>query len=356
VPNTVEVTLEQRIALLSQLGEYLLEAPDADLERAIRQSYLENPWFTEANTRQALKAIATRLLQRAELEAWAARYPIPATDYPAKTIALIMAGNIPLVGFHDWLCVFISGQRAQVKLSDKDKRLLPALVQKMGEWQFESLAYTEFLLENDRLHEFDAVIATGSNNTARYFEQYFGKYPHIIRRNRNSIAVLDGAETPAELFALGEDIFSYFGLGCRNVSKIYVPRGYAFEPLLEILHEWKELALHNKYKNNFDYNFTLYILNNTPHLNNGCLLLLENETLSSRIASLHYEYYDDAADLRHKIAQHQADIQCLVGRVSLPDLPALPFGHTQKPGLTDYPDGVDVMAFLNPGLPAGNLI
>ena len=339
--------LQERLDILAELGHYLRSGGDADLDAAIRQSSIENQWFTEENIRSALKAIAEQFLDRDKLVAWVEQYPMADPGYPEKTIALIMAGNIPLVGFHDWLCVFASGQRAKVKLSDKDKRLLPLLVQKMGQWRQDSWAYTEFLLENDRMKDFDAVIATGSNNTARYFEQYFGKYPHIIRRNRNSVAVLTGMETIAELYALGRDIFSYFGLGCRNVSKLYVPHGYQFDTLLETLHEYREMIHHNKYKDNFDYNFTLFIINNIPHKNNGCLLLKEDTSLQARIASVHYEYYDDLNDLDQLLASKKDEIQCVVGKVQLQQMPVLAFGQSQEPGLRDYADGVDVMEFLS---------
>lgn len=340
------MTLSTRIDLLAELGHYLRSGGDADLEAAIHQAYTENQWFTEDSCRAALDALATAMLDREKLAAWTARYDLPDRDYPTKTIGLVMAGNIPVVGFHDWLCVFAAGQRAKVKLSDKDKRLLPFLVKKMGEWAKESWAYTEFVGENEPLKGFDAVIATGSNNTARYFEQYFAKYPHLIRRNRHAVAVLTGLETVAELYALGRDVFSYFGLGCRNVSKLYVPHGYHFDTLLEALHEYRELANHNKYKNNFDYNMTLYLLNQQPYLNNGCVLLREDPSLNSRIASVHYEYYNELFDLEKTLAAIQNDIQCVVGKVRLNDFSVLPFGQSQAPGLDDYADGVDVMAFL----------
>jgi len=378
------VTLQQRIDLLAELGHFLRSGGDEELDQAIQQSYLENKWFTEENTRKALSAIAHEFLDKAKLEAWVAQYRhlsslghlslshsslghsslghsslVPEPNDPmttndpmtpnapmSKTVALIMAGNIPLVGFHDWLCVFVAGHRAKVKLSDKDKRLLPFLVKKMGEWAHESWAYTEFLSEGDRLTDFDMVIATGSNNTARYFEQYFGKYPHIIRRNRNAVAVLSGMETAEELQALGQDIFSYFGLGCRNVSKIYVPHGYHFDTLLEALHEYREMINHDKYKNNFDYNFTLYIMNGIPHKNNGCLLLKEDTSLQARIASVHYEYYDELQDLDALLAEKRDEIQCVVGKIKVNGFTVLPFGQSQKPTLNDYPDGVDVMRFL----------
>lgn len=338
--------LQERTKLLTELGHYLRSGGDEELDLAIRQSFIENAWFTEENVRNALDAIAAEFLDLGKLEAWTARYAIRDLDYPEKTIGLVMAGNIPLVGFQDWLCVFVAGHRARVKLSDKDKRLLPLLIKKMGEWRADSHAYTEFLSDADKLSGFDAVIATGSNNTARYFEQYFGKYPHVIRHNRNAIAVLNGLETADDMLALGKDIFSYFGLGCRNVSKLYVPHGYHFDALLENLHEYREMINHNKYKNNFDYNFTLFILNQIPHLNNGCLLLREDPALQARIASVHYEYYDNLQDLDELLADRTGQIQCVVGNTTLRDYEVLPFGQSQKPTLNDYPDGVDVMQFL----------
>ncbi|MDX1911027.1 MAG: acyl-CoA reductase [Saprospiraceae bacterium] len=340
------MTLTQRIDLLTELGHYLRSGGDEALEQAIRQSYVENRWFTEANTRHALEAIARQMLTETALREWAVAYSIPEHTLPQKTVGIVMAGNIPLVGFHDWLCVFVFGHRARVKLSDKDKQLLPILVKKMGDWQHESWAFTEFVGETEHLKGFDAVIATGSNNTARYFEQYFGKYPHIIRRNRNAVAVLNGLETPAELQALGRDIFTYFGLGCRNVSKIYVPHGYQFDALLEALHEYRDIIHHDKYKNNFDYNFTLLILNNAAHKNNGCLLLTENTSLQARIATVHYQYYDDVQELDALLAEQRDAIQCVVGNTRITGFNALPFGASQSPTLMDYPDGVDVMRFL----------
>ncbi|MBV6439108.1 MAG: hypothetical protein EPGJADBJ_00740 [Saprospiraceae bacterium] len=340
------LTLRERLDLLAELGHYLRSGDDAELDAAIQKSYLENSWFTEANTRNALNAIAGAFLDQEKLEAWAKQYGISKIQHPDKTIGLVMAGNIPLVGFHDWLCVFVAGQRAKIKLSDKDKRLLPLLVKKMGEWAHESWEYTGFVPENEPLKDFDAVIATGSNNTARYFEQYFGKYPHIIRRNRNGVAVLNGLETMADLYALGRDIFTYFGLGCRNVSKLYVPHGYHFDTLLEALHEYRDIIHHDKYKNNFDYNLTLLILNQVPYKNNGCLLLTEESSLKARIASVHYEYYDDLFDIDARLAEKKDEIQCVVSHVNLRDFAVLPFGKSQEPGLSDYADGVDVMRFL----------
>lgn len=341
------MTLKERIDVLVELGDYLRNWDNEPEAQAIAQrAWVENKWFTTDNIAKAVQAIANSMLNKELLENWAAQYTIPDQLHPERTVGIVMAGNIPLVGFHDWLCVFISGQRAKIKLSEKDKHLLPFLVNKMGEWSHESREYTIFCAENEPLRQFDAVIATGSNNTARYFEEYFAKYPHIIRRNRNAVAVFDGTEDFDDFYALGQDVFSYFGLGCRNVSKVYAPRNYAFDLMLEALHEYRELANHDKYRNNFDYNTTLLLLNSQPYLNNGCVLIKEDKALTSRIASIHYEFYDDEAQLAQELTQRSEEIQCIVGKMQLPGLTILPFGQSQSPTLSDYPDGVDVMAWL----------
>lgn len=336
----------ERLEALAEWGAELQAGGDAEWESVVQQAYAENPWFTPENTTRAIRAIADQFLEAGELRAWLDQYPW-VNGPTTKTVALVMAGNIPLAGFHDWLCVFAAGHRALVKLSDKDKLLLPYLVKKLGNIAFESWAFTTFVQENAYLRDFDAIIATGSNNSARYFEQYFEKYPHIIRRNRNSIAVLDGSETESDLLALGRDVFSYFGLGCRNVSKLFVPAGYDFEPLLACFQQFQDMALHNKYKNNFDYHFTLFLLNNHPFRHNACILLREDAALPARIATLHYEYYADPADLETKVSGQLSGIQCGVGNGQLAGMPLLRFGQTQFPRLHDYADGVDVMAFLS---------
>ncbi|MEO0876285.1 MAG: acyl-CoA reductase, partial [Bacteroidota bacterium] len=241
------------------------------------------------------------------------------------------------------LCVFASGHQAVVKLSDKDPYLLPAVLRALRQVAPESEAYFSLV---DKLKDFDAVIATGSNNTARYFESYFGKYPHVIRRNRNGVAVLTGRETADQLLALGHDVFDYFGLGCRNVAKLYVPEGYDFKPLLEALHEYRQIVNHTKYKNNFDYNYALYILNKVEYLANGCIILTENTSLQSPIACLHYEHYSSEEVLAGQLSEIQEQIQLVVGPKLSEEIPTFPYGAAQQPGLFDYADGVDTMDFL----------
>ncbi len=335
------MNLKERISVLTKLGQ-ALSHPDPKRTALIKASYRDNLWFTQDNYEMAIRAIADRMLQRSLLEEWVRPYPISGTMTP-QTVGMVLAGNIPLVGFHDVLSTFICGHIAQIKLSDKDKLVLPYLIEQLATFDERIRPYFKFV---DRLADFDRVIATGSNNTARYFELYFGKYPNIIRKNRNAVAVLRGNESLGALYDLGKDIFTYFGLGCRNVSKLYVPKGYDFEPLLEQLHEYRQIIELNKYKNNFDYNFTLLILNSKKYYSNGCILIYENELIQSRIASLHFEYYEDENDLLKNLESHREEIQCLVSDQPVDHWKHIPLGGAQTPGLDDYADGVDTLAFL----------
>lgn len=333
--------LEQRIKALVELGKHLLQE-DEYLQAVIKRTHFNNAWFTVENQNLAIEAIASQFLNEAKLREWINRYDIPEETTP-QTIGLVLAGNIPLVGFHDILCVFVAGHKARIKLSDKDKYLLPYLLKLLKGFDDRTEAYFEIV---HQLKDFDAVIATGSNNSARYFEAYFGKYPHIIRKNRNGIAILNGKESADELKALGRDVFRYFGLGCRNVSKLYVPQDYDFVPLLECLYDYREIVLHNKYKNNFDYNYALFVLNKVSYKANGCIILLEDPALTSRIATLHYEYYDNPRQLKTEIESRESEIQCIVSQEGWLDVPAFAFGKAQEPALWDYADGVDTMEFL----------
>ena len=337
--------LDDRIAVLDQLGRQLLSEDDEFLTALMKRTAFHNGWFTLAAQQRALRAVASNFLSADKLREWAAAYPQLFSPAPRrqKTIGLVLAGNIPLVGMHDIVAVFLAGHAAQLKLSSKDPYVLPYLLRRLAKIDPATEPYFK-VVEN--LRNFDAIIATGSNNSSRYFEAYFGKYPHIIRRNRNAVAVLTGEETREELRRLGDDVFSYFGLGCRNVSKLYVPRDYDFGPLLEVFHEWKELQNHTKWKNNFDYNFALLTLNKEPFLHNGALILREDEGLASHIAGLFYAYYDDLGAAAQEIRDRDGGIQLTVARPGTLPLPTYDFGTAQQPALTDYADGVDTLAFL----------
>ncbi len=323
---------EQRIGLLAKLGGYIKENGEA-WQDVKRLAVVRNGWFTPEHIDEAAAHIAAEYLDEAALRAWISRYR-PTTS-PRK-LGIVMAGNIPLVGFHDFLCGFLSGHKVLLKLSSKDTVLIAHLIKVLSEWE---PAVLEQVHTAEMLKGCDAYIATGSNNTARYFEQYFGKYPHIIRRNRTSVAVLDGSETEEELEALGRDVFTYFGLGCRNVTQLCVPEGYDFSPFLQKMEAYKAFNDHNKYRNNYDYHLALYLLNRVPYLDNGSLLLVENPLPFSAVSVMHYRYYSDRETLLPEL-RGSADIQAIIGRGGLP------FGTAQRPRLDDYADGVDTMAFL----------
>ncbi len=323
---------EQRIDLLVRLGKYIAENGEA-WQEAKQLAIIQNAWFTQEFIDLACSHISSEYLDEAKLRQWISKYQLPQT---VAQVGIVMAGNIPMVGFHDFLCGLVSGQRLLLKLSSKDAVLIPHLVRKMSEWEPEILTQIHFA---EMLKGCDAYIATGSNNTARYFEQYFAKYPHIIRRNRTSVAILDGSETAEDFTELGKDIFSYFGLGCRNVTQICVPEGYDFVPLLHNLESYHHFIDHNKYRNNYDYHLALYLLNRVRYLDNGSLLLVENEIPFSAVSVLHYRYYTDKAALLSELKQNN-DIQAIVGSGGIP------FGTAQHPALDDYADGVDTMEFL----------
>ena len=330
------MNLQQRINLLLQLGNYFRDS-DAEWTIIKEKAQRENGWFTELFTRLAIDNISDAFLDAEKLKAFASAYAVPAEQAHSKTIGLVMAGNIPLVGFHDWLCIFLSGHRALVKTSSKDSVLIKHIISKLAAWDPEAGRQTQF---SEMLKGCDAYIATGSNNSARYFEYYFSKYPSIIRRNRTSVAILDGKETEGDLDKLADDVHQYYGLGCRNVTKIWVPAGYDFVPLLSALKKYSDFADHNKYKNNYDYQLAIALMNNQYYMTNGSVLFIENESVFSPISQLNYSYYDN--NLPEIVAglQNNNDIQCVIGNGWLP------FGKAQSPALTDFADGVDTMAFL----------
>ena len=310
------------------------------LDMLIKRAKEYNGWFDEDNVLFALSSWANSLTED-NLTQWASQYSF--TDSNPKTIAIIMAGNIPLVGFHDFLSVLISGNKVLAKLSSNDKYFLPLIAKYLEHVEPEFKGLINFT--NGELNNFDAVIATGSDNTARYFEYYFGKYPSVIRQNRNSVAILTGDETEEELTDLGEDIFRYYGLGCRSVSKLFVSKGYNFDKFFKAIFKYGDIINYNKYQNNYDYNKAVYLMSLFKLQENGFLMLKEDESYASPIATLFYEYYDSETLLQKKLNQDIEKIQCLVSKLPLKN--AVKFGETQCPALTDYADGLDTLHFLN---------
>lgn len=337
-------TVEQHIEGFKKLGQYLreIEAQSSEytlLFDCIQKAQHCNGWFTQENCLKALRAWG-EVLQTETLQEWTSQYNFGATA--PKNIGLILAGNIPLVGFHDVLCVLLCGHNATIKLSTTDPLLIPFLYGKLKE--ISPLFENRLHFTQDRLENFDAVIATGSNNAARYFEYYFAKVPHIIRKNRNGIAVLNGNESKEELAGLARDIVHYFGLGCRSISKIYLPEGYDLNNIFGALYPHADLMDSAKYANNYDYNKAVYLMSKFDFLDNGFMLLREQDSFGSPVACLHYSYYKNQAELKKELQLKADDIQCVSTHLALSQ--AVPLGKAQQPALWEYADGVDPIFFL----------
>ncbi|HUR10366.1 MAG TPA: hypothetical protein VM012_03305 [Flavitalea sp.] len=327
--------LQQRVALLTRLGKYMLS--DDESWKAVKEkAFYENGWFTPSFVDLATKNIADRYLQHDSLNAWTAKYKIPEENNNPSKVGIVMAGNIPLVGFHDFLCAFITGHVQTIKLSSKDSVLLKHLAEMLAVWEPETRDLIRFA---GMLKGCDAYIATGSNNTARYFEYYFARFPHIIRRNRTSVAILTGNENEQDLSLLADDVYQYFGLGCRNVTKLYVPKGYDFIQLLDNFRKYNELADHHKYKNNYDYQLAILIVNKLYYMTNGSVILVEDPGIFSPISRLNFEFYSDAARVTEYL-KGNPEIQAVVGN------DFVPFGNAQQPTLEDFADGMNTMNFF----------
>jgi len=311
-----------------------------DFKDLIENQIHHNGWFTFEQICFSLRTWSDVLTQE-RLDFWLSFYNLN-KQKKTKTIGLILAGNIPLVGFHDFLSVLICGHKVLVKTSSSDKQLLPFLAKYLIKVNPDLQNKIEFT--DEKLTNFDAVIATGSNNTARYFEYYFRDKPHIIRKNRNSVALLTGEETQKDLFDLGKDIFTYFGLGCRNVSKLYVPVGYNFDSFFQSIFPYSEVINNHKYNNNYSYNKAVFLMNNYSIFDNGFLILKENVSYSSPISVVFYEYYSDLQQIKNQINQDRQQVQCVVSNQIIEN--SVHFGQTQHPKLSDYADNVDTIAFL----------
>jgi len=347
--------LQQRIKSFSLLGDFMSQfgtaSPKKKNHLELNEMYFDemtevlqlanshNGWFTPENLCFALKCWSEALNEKNILE-WLSNYSIDRSS--DKKVAIIMAGNIPLVGFHDFLSVLLSGHKVLVKLSSNDTIILPFISKILItiDQEFKEL----ITFSDEKLTDFEAVIATGSNNSARYFEYYFDKYPNIIRKNRNSIAVLTGNETSEQLEALANDIFRYFGLGCRNVSKIFIPANYNFDVFFNAMYSWKQVIDQNKYMNNYDYNKAVYLMSNIDLLDNEFMLLKEDQGMSSPISIIYYEKYDSLSNIKELIIDQKDQIQCIVSEIGIPE--EIPFGTAQHPELWNYADGVDTMDFL----------
>lgn len=336
------MTLVQRISSLTELGKVLIQNNNILQSDIFKKACVENPWFTPENIYLSLEAITSHYLNEQSLSDLVLRYHIDNNIQPKK-IGLVLAGNIPMVGFHDILCCYLTGHISMIKLSDKDKVLIPYVLNLLIVNYPEAQHYFEYV---EKLSGFDAVIATGSNNTALHFEYYFRDLPHIIRYNRNAVAILKGNEDLSTMQLLAQDIFSYFGLGCRNVSKLFLPEGYPLERLMEAFDSYKDIILYNKYKNNYDYNVALYLLNKEAFLQNEFFILRPSTDVASRIATIHYEYYSNVSQLTEKIKTDMDKIQCVVAADPLPGISTVSFGQAQHPEIDTFADSVDTIQFL----------
>jgi hypothetical protein len=338
------IPTEQRVASFSSLGQ-VFEIAAAGVENSlgnlVENVKSHNGWFTPENVRFALSQWA-KLLKADQLNAWIQAYQFPETT--PKTIGIIMAGNIPLVGFHDLLCVVLSGNKALVKLSSKDTVLMKEVIQTLLKIEPGLAEYIK--IEEAILKDFDAIIATGSDNSSRYFDYYFGKYPHIIRKNRTSVAIIRGNETQEDFKQLGWDIFRYFGLGCRNVTKLFVPKDYDFSLFFEGISIFRFVLENNKYANNYDYNKAIFLLNKTLHLDNGFLLIKEDSSLFTPAGLVHFEPYSSEEELQQKLNEQASAIQCIVSK-NAENNREIPLGTSQMPGLNQYADGIDTLSFLS---------
>jgi hypothetical protein len=332
--------LEERISAFVQLKSAIENLTAEERNNLYSNARQGNPWFTEENAQRALDGI-TQFLSKESLTKWASSYQFnPASS---KRIGVAMAGNIPLVGFHDLLCVLLAGHKLIAKLSSQDTVLMSFISNQLKKIDSR---FNERIFFEERLTGIDAVIATGSDNTSRYFEYYFRNIPHIIRKNRSSCAVIMGEEPSNELVRLGTDVFSYFGLGCRNVSKIFVPEGYTISQLLTPWEQYKEVVNHHKYANNYDYQKCLLLMNQSFFYDGGHVLLVENNALVSPISIVYYEYYKSLEELKSKLKSQEEKIQCIVSAKGW-YANSIPFGKAQLPDLLDYADNVDTMKFLS---------
>jgi len=331
------MNLQARIQAFTKLGEYLKTDIYQEAEEQLHLAKVLNPWFTKENIEKALNAWHEQL-KVDMLTAWLNPYKLEVVASPRKVL-IIMAGNIPLVGFHDFLTVLISGHKVVVKMSSTDNVLLKVLIEKLLSIAPEFKERISFI-DDVKNRKFDGVIATGSDNSAQYFEYYFKGAKKIIRKNRRSVALLDGSESAMELKGLADDVFSYFGLGCRNVSKLFLPKGYDLNKLFEAFFSYSYVVDHKKYGNNYDYNKAIFLMGSNKLVENGFLLMKEDKSLLSPVAMLYYEYYDDIKTVEQFIEANAEQLQCVVSKKDIP------FGNTQKPNLWDYADGVDTVDFL----------
>jgi len=330
------MTLKERISLFSSLGELIKNSLDAKFEEKINKAIQLNPWFTKHHIKTSFDSIS-QMLEEENVVNWIGSYNLSETK--SKDVLIITAGNIPIVGFHDLLCVLISGHKAILKISSKDNILMKYIIELLISIDSRIVDYI-IIVDDVVKSNYDALIATGSDNSSKYFNYYFKDYKSIIRKNRRSVAILNGEETGEDLKQLAKDIFLYFGLGCRNVSKLYLPSGYNTDKLFNAFFDYKDVINHLKYSNNYHYNKTVYLMNSEKLLDNGFVLLKEDNSIQSPVATVFFEYYNNRSDLNDFIEENKVLFQCIVSKDDIE------FGQTQFPKINDYSDQIDTIEFL----------
>ncbi len=331
------MNLNDRIDAISRLGTYLIGDFETEFLDILTKAEINNPWFTIDNQKQALMNIGMQL-NNSNLNAWISPYKLKQNPIP-EDVLIIMAGNIPLVGFYDLISVIVTGNNATVKMSSNDNILLPYLIKKLTEI---NIGFKQIIQFTDKVRGkvYNKIIATGSNISSRYFEYYFRDTSCLIRKNRRSIAILDGNEDRNELEQLGHDVFSYFGLGCRNVSKFYIPVGYDLDKLFQAFYSYRNIIEHLKYSNNYDYYKAILLMGNNKFMDNGFVILKEDSSLDSPVAIQYYQFYSNIEEVQDMISKNHTKLQCIVSREDVL------FGEAQKPNLWDYSDGIDTIDFL----------
>lgn len=335
----IELALEERVKAFVHLGKWFGSQNEAEFDALCQMAANQNNWFTKDSIRKSFQAWADSLSAE-KINHWVQPYTFKSSG---KKVGLVLAGNIPLVGLHDVLSVIISGNIACIKYSSQDTILMKTVLNALVNIEPKIKSQIQ---EVERLNDADAVIATGSDNSARYFKHYFGNHPHVIRQNRVSVGIINGEENIEDFQALGEDIFTYFSLGCRNVAKVFIPKGFELPKLIGSMDKFSPALDHHKYRNNYDYNKSIYLVNREPHLDSGFFMMRESKDLVSPISVLFYETYESEAELSLKLSAEQDKIQCIVSKEGWYE-GSLPFGSAQCPELWDYADGVDTLEFLS---------
>jgi len=334
--------IQLEILKLAEETKLFFLKKDEAFETMVIGAGQQNPWFTEKEIDRSIEAILAGYLDETSLVKWLMRYPVQDCN-PHQSIGIVAAGNIPLVVFHDILCAFASGCHACIKLSEKDQVLPSRWLDRVKE-----LSPNHFSFERvTTMPAVDKYIITGSSLALDHYHKYLKGKPAILRGHRNSIAVLNGSESDEALCRLGEDVFSYYGLGCRSVTKLYLPLHFDIRKLIETWEsKYSYLTDLNVYYRNYEYQKAIKLVNRIPFLDGGFALFEISHSIAPAISTVYYEYYNDLDDLHFKLEDHKGKIQCVCSDLVLDGWVTHAFGSAQTPCLWEYQDDLDTMEFL----------